>query len=247
MLAGLLERPISPRALVAGLPVEGETLSPELVVRAARRAGLSARWQQRPLAAISPLNLPCLLLLERNGACVLTGMSEGELELLLPEHGMAPIWLPADELQSCYAGYALFAKAEYRFDRRTEEIVATPEARRSWFWGTLAAFWRVYAHAIVASLVVNLVALASPLFVMNVYDRVVPNNAVETLWVLASGVFVAFLFDFLLRTARSYFVDTAGKNADVVLASRIFERRPRHALRGATGLGRRARGEFARI
>jgi ATP-binding cassette, subfamily C, bacterial LapB len=71
--------------------------------------------------------------------------------------------------------------------------------------------------------VVNLVALASPLFVMNDYDRVVPNNATATLWVLASGVFIAFLFDFILRTARSYFVDSAGKNADVVLASKLFE------------------------
>src|SRR6185437_12369066 len=51
----------------------------------------------------------------------------------------------------------------------------------------------------------------------------VPNNATATLWVLASGVFVAFLFDFMLRTARSYFVDSAGKNADVVLASKLFE------------------------
>jgi ATP-binding cassette subfamily C protein LapB len=78
-------------------------------------------------------------------------------------------------------------------------------------------------HAIIASVVVNLVALASPLFVMNVYDRVVPNNATATLWVLASGIFVAFLFDFILRTARSYFVDSAGKNADIVLASKLFE------------------------
>jgi ATP-binding cassette subfamily C protein LapB len=223
ILAGLLERPISANALAAGLPRDGETLSPDLVVRAAARAGLTARWQKRPLESISSLNLPCLLLLNENSACVVTAVDGNEIEFLLPQPGMAAIRLPIDELRSYYAGYALYAKAEYRFDQRTDEIVDIPAPKRSWFWGTLAAYWRVYANAIVASLVVNLVALASPLFVMNVYDRVVPNNAVATLWVLASGVLVAFLFDFILRTARSYFVDSAGKNADVVLASKLFE------------------------
>ncbi|HEV8016394.1 MAG TPA: type I secretion system permease/ATPase [Stellaceae bacterium] len=223
ILASLLERPMSARAFAAGLPLDGDTLSPELVIRAAARAGLSARWHKLSLEEIAPLNLPCLLLLNENSACVATAIGNGEIEMLLPQPGAAPIRLPLDEFRSYYAGYALYAKAEYRFDRRTEDVVDTPAPKRSWFWGTLASFWHVYTHAIIASVVVNLVALASPLFVMNVYDRVVPNNATATLWVLASGVFVAFVFDFILRTARSYFVDSAGKNADVVLASKLFE------------------------
>ena len=223
ILAGLLARPISARALAAGLPSVGEPLSPKLVIRAASRAGLTARWHKLPLDEISPLNLPCLLLLNENSACVATAIGRGEIEMLLPQPDGEPIRLPLDELRGYYAGFALYAKAEYRFDQRTEDVVDTPVPKRSWFWSTLASFWHVYTHAIIASLVVNLVALASPLFVMNVYDRVVPNNATATLWVLASGVLVAFLFDFILRTARSYFVDSAGKNADVVLASKLFE------------------------
>src|SRR5579875_1487177 len=223
ILASLLERPISARALAAGLPMTDDDLSPELVLRAAARAGLSARWHKLAIDEISPLNLPCLLLLNENSACVVTAIEGGEIEMLLPQPGSEPIRLPVDEFRGYYAGYALYVKAQYRFDERSEDVVDVPAPKRSWFWGTLSSFWHVYAHAIVASLVVNLVALASPLFVMNVYDRVVPNNAMATLWVLASGVFVAFLFDFVLRTARSYFVDTAGKNADVVLASKLFE------------------------
>jgi ATP-binding cassette, subfamily C, bacterial LapB len=223
ILASLLERPMSARALAAGLPTHGEALSPELVIRAAARAGLAARWHKLSPEEIAPLNLPCLLLLNENSACVATALDDGEIEMLLPQPGAAPIRLPLEEFRGYYAGYVLYAKAEYRFDRRTEDVVDTPAPKRSWFWGTLVSFWHVYAHAIVASVVVNLVALASPLFVMNVYDRVVPNNATATLWVLASGVLVAFVFDFILRTARSYFVDSAGKNADVILASKLFE------------------------
>lgn len=71
---------------------------------------------------------------------------------------------------------------------------------------------------------INLIAVASPLFVMNVYDRVVPNNATDTLWVLASGIFIIYLFNFLLSALRTHFVDVAGRNADIVLSSLLVEK-----------------------
>ena len=94
----------------------------------------------------------------------------------------------------------------------------------SWFWGTIFKGWPIYGESIFASFMVNLFALASPLFVMNVYDRVVPNNAMATLWVLAIGALLVAGFDFLLRTLRSYFIDIAGKRADLALSSSIFEK-----------------------
>lgn len=222
ILAGLLERPISTKALRAGLPLVNEQFTPDLFVRAALRAGISARLVKRDLARLSPLNLPCVLLLNGGGACVLVALSSpGNAQIILPETGGGASEISRTELSREYAGFVLFAKPEYRFDDRTQEIGR--ERQKSWFWGTLGRFWRGYSHAILASVVVNLFALASPIFIMNVYDRVVPNNAVETLWVLALGVILVFGFDFILRTARSYFVDAAGKSADVVLAGRLFE------------------------
>ena len=73
-----------------------------------------------------------------------------------------------------------------------------------------------------ATIFINLLAIASPLFSMNVYDRVVPNSALETLWVLAIGVGIAFFFDFLLRNLRGYFVDVAGRNSDILVASKLM-------------------------
>ena len=70
---------------------------------------------------------------------------------------------------------------------------------------------------------INILALAGPLFVLNVYDRVVPNNAFDTLWALSFGVLIAYLFDFALRNLRAYFTDVAGKNADVLIASRLMQ------------------------
>lgn len=220
ILAGLLERPISVEALRAGLPVLDQRLAPQMLVRAAQRVGITAAWRRRALHEIAPANLPCVLMLQGGGGCALAALTGDEATIILPGTAGEPLRLALHEIEDLYAGYVLFARAEYRFDARTEDIA--PEKRDSWFWGTLKQFWRVYAHAAIASIVINLLTIASPLFVMNVYDRVVPNNAVATLWVLASGVLVVFGFDFILRTARSYFVDSAGKNADVVLASRIF-------------------------
>jgi ATP-binding cassette, subfamily C, bacterial LapB len=221
-LTQLLERPTSAEVLKAGLPLEHGRLTPELAIRAAERAGLSARLVRRPLAQISDLILPCILLLEGRCACLLVELLSGErARVVMPETGRGALELSLAELDLTYTGYALFARPEVRFDRRAEQV-ESPRAA-SWFWGTLAQAWPIYAEVALAAVLINSFALASPLFIMNVYDRVVPNNALETLWVLAAGALTVFLFDFLLRNLRGYFIDSAGKIADVKLASRIFE------------------------
>lgn len=241
-LAGLLGRPISTDALAAGLPQDDMT-RPDLVVRAAERAGLRAAVMRKPrLEDIPQLALPCVLLLKGGNACVLLRHDATGPRVIMgetPEHEQTPT---AAELQEAYAGYAIFAQAEARLDVRSADIRLSQP--KSWFWGTLRQFLPIYKHVILASVAVNLFAIASPLFTMNVYDRVVPNNAIETLWVLALGVGIVFLFDFLLRNLRSYFVDIAGKNADVIMGSRLFgqvlglrlDRRPRSSGSMANGV-----------
>jgi ATP-binding cassette subfamily C protein LapB len=222
VLSQLLERPASADVLKAGLPLEDGCLTPDLAIRAAARAGLSARLVHRALAQISDLTLPCILLLKGRGACVLVELLESaQARVLVPETGRGAIEVPLAELALRYTGYALFARPEVRFDRRAEQVESADVG--SWFWGTLVQAWPIYAEVLAAAFLINSFALASPLFIMNVYDRVVPNNALETLWVLAAGVVTVFLFDFILRNLRGYFVDAAGKIADVKLASRIFE------------------------
>ena len=221
ILAQLLERPTSPQALKAGLPLADGRLTPQLAVRAAERAGLSARLVRQRLDRISALTLPCVLLLDDLSACVLVELLPGERALVaVPESGGA-IELPLAEIAERYTGHALFARPQLRFDRRADQMEGVQA--RSWFWGTLAKAWPVYAEVLLAAVLINLFALASPLFIMNVYDRVVPNHAIETLWVLAAGVMTVFVFDFVLRNLRAYFVDSAGRMADLKLASRIFE------------------------
>lgn len=220
-IAALFERPRGPEAFAAGLPLVDNRLTPELLVRAAARAGLSAAIDKRPLDRIASYTLPCIVLLEGKSAGVLRRIEAGQAEIALPETGRGEARIPLAELERIYSGYVIFVRPELGFDNRTEEANATRPS--SWFWGTIFSFWPVYLEVAFAALIVNLFALTGSLFAMNVYDRVVPNNATETLWVLAIGAAVVFVFDLVLRSVRNYFLDNAGNRADVLLASRIFE------------------------
>ncbi|MEO5703217.1 MAG: type I secretion system permease/ATPase [Gammaproteobacteria bacterium] len=224
LLTKLQHRPFSADALSAGLPLVNNRLTPALFLRAAERAGFSARIVKRPLAKISTLVLPAVLLLDKEHACVLLEINakHGTARVLQPEAGEAEQELRLDKLEQQYLGHAIFVWPEHQFDERTPEVLHQPT--RHWFWGTLAQSWRIYRDVLVASFLVNIFALASPLFTMNVYDRVVPNGALETLWVLALGVTIVFVFDAVMRALRGYFIDVAGKKADVLLSAMIFEK-----------------------
>ena len=221
VLTAIFERPHSAEALTAGLPLVQNRLTPELFIRAASRAGLAARIVKRPIGEISDLSLPCVLLLKDARACVLTALSGGKATVIVPETGHGTVELPQDHLAQRYAGYAVFARPEYQFDARSDATELRPT--RKWFWGTLGRFWRIYTQVGLAAIFVNLFAIALPLFTMNVYDRAVPTKGQETLWVLVLGVGIIFAFEFLLRLLRSYFVDTAGRSADVIMASAVFQ------------------------
>lgn len=217
-------RPSTRAALTAGLPLEAGQLTPGLFARAAARAGLAAKLGRRSLDRIDAALLPAVLLLKGEEACVLLGWDEGgqRAQLLFPETGQGSVSLSRDELAERYAGIAIFARPHFRFDQRTPAVGTV--RLRHWFWGALAEQWPVYRDVLGAAFLINMLALAMPLFTMNVYDRVVPNRALETLWVLALGILIVIGVDFLLRSLRGYFIDLASARIDMKLSALIMER-----------------------
>jgi len=220
-LTKIFEDPRTADALIYGLPLEDNRLTPNLFIRAAERIKLSARITNRKITKIPDTVLPVVLLLEGKRACILLSRTSQNAEVIFPETGEGAQTIPIDKLTDSYAGYAIFVRPNFKF--RMERDDSLNERKGSWFWGTLWQLWPTYIQVIIAAFLINSFAIASPLFIMNVYDRVVPNKALETLWVLAFGVITVIGFDFILKTLRSYFVDNAGKRADVILSSRIFE------------------------
>jgi ATP-binding cassette, subfamily C, bacterial LapB len=215
--------PQSEQSIRAHLPTEKDgRLTPDLFVRAAEQAGLAAKIAHRPLEKINNLVLPAVLLLNDQQACILLQLNPDETaRILSPEAGTSEQTVALNVLQAEYSGHLIFVQPNYRFSDRSTEMLAKQE--KNWFWSVIKESWRTYSEVAVASLLINCFALAVPLFVMNVYDRVVPNHAIETLWVLAVGVCIVFGFDFLLKSVRTYFVDIAGKTVDMKLSSKIFQ------------------------
>lgn len=217
-------RPSTRAALTAGLPLEAGRLTPGLFARAAARAGLAAKLGRRALDRIDTALLPAVLLLHGEEACVLLGWDEGgqRAQLLFPETGQGSVSLSRGELAERYAGISIFARPHFRFDQRTPAVGTV--RLRHWFWGALAEQWPVYRDVLGAAFLINVLALSMPLFTMNVYDRVVPNRAMETLWVLALGIAIVVGVDFLLRSLRGYFIDLASARIDMKLSALIMER-----------------------
>ncbi len=205
--------PLSPESLLSGLPLQDGELTPELALRALDRSGIAARVEVTPLSQLSSQQLPALLFLHTKQCTLLTRI-EQDRGLTLNSQGEEES-IDLNGLQQQYNGQVLLIDGPLPEQR--------PATHGHWFWKTILKGWPIYGESILASLLVNLFTLAIPLFVMNVYDRVVPNNAMETLWVLAIGALLVAGFDFLLRTLRAWFIDVAGKRADLTLSSNIFE------------------------
>ncbi|MDF1758464.1 MAG: type I secretion system permease/ATPase [Legionellaceae bacterium] len=213
--------PCSAASLTERLPLIRNCLTPALLIRAAERAGLAAEVNKLGLDNISDLALPAILLLEDGDACILYEKNGDKSTVIMHNVGQGRVTIDNSELESKYIGYVIFIKPIYQFTERTEET-AKPNSK-NWFWDIVKKSWPAYVEILAASFLINIFALAIPLFTMNVYDRVVPNHAIETMWVLASGIGLIFLFDVFLKSLRAYFIDTASKKMDVTMSAVIFE------------------------
>ena len=217
----------SGRQTVPGRPgdslalVDGR-LTLNLAERATARAGMATKLQRTALADIDAATLPVLLLLKGDKACVLLGRERNSNRVLLPETGQGTVLLDDAELAARATGLVLYVRPHFRFDKRTEATSETIQGH--WFWSTLLAQRFVYKDILWAAALINLFALAFPLFSMNVYDRVVPNAAFETLWALAIGVLLILGSDLLMRKLRSRFVDEASARIDVKISATLMER-----------------------
>lgn len=210
-------------ALSAGLPLRNGKITPTLFKRAAERANLAVTILKKPLNQIRAEFFPVTLLLNNDEACMLTELDAqtNVASVIYPELGDAEVAVPLADLMKQYAGYMIVTKPKYVFDKRTPAVGKV--RLKHWFWGTLAENKRIYRDVLIAAFLVNIFALAMPIFTMNVYDRVVPNRSLETLWVMAFGIAIIVIGDLILRTMRGYFLDWASTRVDIKLSARIME------------------------
>lgn len=214
--------PASRIALSAGLPLRHGKLTPELMERAAQRAGLTLRISKKSIDLIDIFLLPAILFLHDGKACVLQSIDtvSGQCKIQLPENGGGITVLNKADLEARYSGVIALLAPQIRFDARS--AAAKPHRSGHWFWSAILRQHSTYKDVIVGALLVNLFSIGLPIFTMNVYDRVVPNNAVETLWSLVVGISLLLIADFVIRRLRTRLVDQASAMVDVEISASLM-------------------------
>ena len=229
----LYHKPYSADVLAAGLPVHPMSSSARLYnlksskslfARAASRAGLKSTLLKRQLCDISPLQLPMILLLDNFQACILDSISSDKktCKIVLPGEDAVEENVSFDTLEQEYSGFAFLIKKPFVYNEN--DSLTLNVKHKHWFWDTLKLSKNIYMDVIYATVLVNLFVLASPMFTMSVYDRVIPNNATETLWVFSIGVLLVYTLDTFLKFTRAMLLERAGKKSDVIMSSIIFEK-----------------------
>ena len=212
----------SRETLLAGLPLIDGQLTPALLSRAAQRAGLTTKLATRELTRLNNALFPAILLLDNQDTCLLLAIQDQRAQVVFPELGEASVWIALNELNTRYSGRAVYLRPQERIEARTAPIDKGADGH--WFWGVIRRHRGLYRDVLLAAFLINLFAVAMPLFVMNVYDRVVPNHATDTLWMLAAGIVLVMCADAALRMMRGWFIDMAASRTDITLSATIMER-----------------------
>ena len=191
-----------------------------------RSEGFDNTISQRPLNEIPELATPVLLFLQNEEAALISEIktdSNAVRQYKIQLFDDLFQWVTEDELIDVYTGYCWFVKLREVADTRSElpEYDMMPKA---WFFKVIWRFKKYYYQIILSTFIINFLALVSSLYVMNVYDRVIPNKAYQTLWVLSIGVVLAISFEFIAKMMRAYLTDVAGKKADLIISSALFRR-----------------------
>lgn len=183
--------------MLGGLPILDGKLSVALYDRAARRAGLETEAVKRNLTDIPALVLPAVLIMRNGTALILLGIDDAHKSAKVLDPTVTPSVArvaPIGAITADYTGYAFLVRAAAEADARA--VAAGDIPRNHWFWSVVKVHWRSYGHIALAAFLTNMLALATPLFTMSVYDRVVPNGAIPSLIALSIGMGLAIAFDF---------------------------------------------------
>ena len=229
-LSKYYERPASKESLTAGLPIHNTVMTPSMFTIAAKKIGLITKPVKRELSKLDNLTLPVVMLLDENRSCIIleVDQKDGKALVVFPDVNFGEVWISFSELaqksknNSTDAKNIILIKPAYNFEKRVDRDIIVEEPKK-WFWNIMKKNKGIYTLVLVSAIFINIFVIFIPLFTMNVYDRVLPNKAVETLTVLVVGIVMIVIFDLILKLIRSYFLEQASTRADVRMSSIIFD------------------------
>ncbi|MCR9124491.1 MAG: type I secretion system permease/ATPase [Rhodobacteraceae bacterium] len=213
-----LDRPITQATLFAAISDPGGALGVRDALRVCEQAGLQAAFGKRRLAAFDGSLTPAILMLKGDRAVVLHKVRKSGYLVHDPDLGRELGEISREDLAEAYTGFAILLRRDYR-----EDLTEQNQTRGHWFWSALVSNRWTYFQVILAAMLANVLGLSTSIFIMVVYDRILPNEATESLIALTLGIGLALVFDFIIKSLRAGFVDRAGQRADLIMGRRIFD------------------------
>jgi len=223
-LTKYFQRSVSKATLISGFALGDKQMSIQEFIESSKKVGLITKVVSRKINQISKKALPSVLILENGKACVLVDIDypNNIAKIILPNNIEEETTISIEELQSMYTNNIIIIKPTYNFSNRISNEITIEEPKK-WFYGAMRKNFFIYRKVIVAAIIINLFVLATPLFMKNVFDRVLPNNGIETLWAMTFGIVIVMVFDFILKILRSYYLGVASKRADIIMSNKIFK------------------------
>jgi len=218
------QRHTSKESLISSLPIHNNSMTVQDFVISSKRIGLISKVVQRELTGISKLAFPVVLILEKNRACILLNIDyeKNIAGVIIPGLSEGEIKMSLDDLNKEFTNQVIIIKPTYKFENKISNEIVIPQPKK-WFWGALRSNIGLYRKVLVAAIFINLFVLAMPLFMKNVFDRVLPNNALETLLAMTFGIVFILFFDLVFSLLRAYYLGKAGKKADLIMSNKIFD------------------------
>jgi ATP-binding cassette subfamily C protein LapB len=205
---------------VRDLPdLTGDVFDPQSAVSALSHVGFDAAFGELKFKKIKPSHCPAVGFLECGDAVVVHSIDDSgfvNIRRFKDEAKFTEEKISKKDLGKFVQNFFVLAKKAHP--------AARVKRKNDWFWGSLSQGKWLYLQVIVAAAVASFLGLSTSLFIMVVYDRVVPNEAIESLIALTVGVLIALFFDFIIKTLRAQFVDRAGQRADSRMSRLIFDK-----------------------
>lgn len=224
---------ISETTLLDGFPIKHDKNLPNLLedlngnplfVTMAKKVGFKSKLINIKLKNISNLMLPCIAILNDDSTVIIDEIDNqhNTLKVKVVYDDEFTNEVSFEEFEKLFSNKLFLIKKDFVESVNKKNILDNNEGH--WFFGVIKSNLKIYKDVIIASLAINIFVLFTPFYIMNIYDRVVPNFATETLWALSIGILVVYLFDISLKTIRAYYIDIVSKKIDIVVSSRIYEK-----------------------
>ena len=204
-------------AIVAAGGVRASEFSLTNAVAAMQHFKLKCSTGILPLGSWEDHWMPLLALMNDGSILIVTKFVHNEAVITYsPTSKDKTIRINWNDFYNSFSGYAVVA-------RKMSDLEARSKSGH-WFFSAFKSSKWLYFQVALAAIVSNFLALTTSIFTMTVYDRVIPNAAMESLYALSVGVAFALGFDFIIKMLRALFIDIASKKVDLVVSRRLFNR-----------------------